>query len=120
VRNKLFHVLGGFAVTLATLAAPANCHAQSIRESVLKLSTADVEIILNNSQRPFQAPNSYQTSTLRKRVMMGLVIGTAGGMVAGIPLYRYCSNEGGSGCGRAILYFGALGAGIGAAIGATR
>jgi hypothetical protein len=55
-----------------------------------------------------------------KRVLMAAVIGTIGGMVAGIPLYRYCSNEGGSDCRYALLYTGAIGAGVGAAIGARR
>ena len=51
---------------------------------------------------------------------MGAVMGTIGGMVAGIPLYRYWPNEGGTGCARIPLYIGALGAAIGAVIGVGR
>jgi hypothetical protein len=118
--RRISQVFIGIATLVATLVAPAGSEAQSINESRLNLATANVQMIRNTSQPRVKAPANHRASSLRKRIVMGAVIGTIGGMVAGIPLYRYCSNEGGSGCGRIPLYFGALGAGVGVAIGAGR
>ncbi len=118
--KRISTVFIGIGMIVTTLATPARSQAQNTHEPMLNLSTPNVQVILSTSQPRYKAPANHRASSLRKRIVMGAVIGTVGGMVAGIPLYRYCSNEGGSGCGRIPLYFGALGAGIGVAIGAAR
>ena len=111
---------GMAALTVALLGAPADSSAQSIRASALKLSAPDTAPALDAKQWNFRRPPRQRSGSLRKRVLMGTVIGAVGGMLAGIPYYRYCSDEGGSDCRYTLLYTGALGAGVGAAIGARR
>jgi hypothetical protein len=109
----------GMAVlTVALLGSPTHSSAQSIRASVLKLSAPGAAPTLDAKQWSFRKPPQRRSGSRRKRVLMGTVIGAVGGMLAGIPYYRYCSDEGGSDCRYTLLYTGAIGAGVGAAIGA--
>lgn len=117
--KPLFQVACGIAVIAVLLAVPSRVQAQSITESVSKLSHAELQSIVNTSATQAGVTANRHARSLRRRAVIGVLIGTIGGLVAGYPLYRYCSNEAGNGCARIPLKFAALGAAVGTVIAVT-
>jgi hypothetical protein len=122
MRNKLFNLSCGIAVMVAMLGAPAHGQAQSIGESVTKLSVTDIQRMLDTSEARSNQTNqtAERTHSVRRNAIVGALIGLAPSLTAGLLIHRYCNNEVVGGCSiRIPIALAAAGAGIGAALGAA-
>ena len=120
--NRWLNVPCSLAVLVAILGAPAHGQAQSISESISKLSVTDIQRVLAT---PEARSNQTSQATARKHsvkrnAIVGALIGLAPGLTAGLLIYKYCNNEVVGGCSIGVpIGFAAAGAGIGAALGAA-
>jgi hypothetical protein len=109
-------VLSGLIV-VGMLGLPAQAQAQSISESVEKLTAVDAQTLAFESakQGGYRRGRHY-ARTGREIARRAAVFGTIVGLAAGITIARYCREEGTSCPGSAMGGF-AYGAGIGAVVG---
>jgi hypothetical protein len=120
--NRWFNVPCGLGLLVAILVAPTHGQAQSISESVSKLSVTDIQRVLDTSEaRSNQAGQAAaRKHSVKRNALVGALIGVAAGLTAGVPIYKYCNNEVVGGCSIGVpIGFAAAGAGIGAALGAA-
>ena len=116
MRPAVRRVLGGIVVVVM-LGMPARLQAQSITESVVKLSPMEAELISHGSaaQGRYPAARHYARSG-RELAIRSAVFGTITGLASGIAVSRYCHEEGTS-CPRSAFSFFVYGAAIGAVVG---
>ena len=103
--NNLLSRVYGVAL-VAVLATPVVGAAQPITDSVVKLSNADLQRMLATSDVSPEQTAAPRRKSLRKRVLIGAVIGA----IPGLALYPYCVNVSSSPCWALPIYFGGFGA----------
>jgi ABC-type nitrate/sulfonate/bicarbonate transport system permease component len=114
--------IGCAIAIVALLGLPASGQAQSIADSVSKLSNADIHRVLQqpasaNHSQPIGRQAGITFKSVAKGAATGAAIGLLSGLVAGAMINRYCHNEGAS-CGHVVVKLSMTGLGLGAAIGA--
>ena len=120
MRPSVRRALGGILVILV-LGTPVRPHAQSITESVVKLSPMEAELISQGSAAQRRSrPARHHARSGRELARRAAIVGTITGLAMGITVARYCREEGTSCPGPAFSYFvygGAIGAVVGIATG---
>jgi hypothetical protein len=104
-------------VVLAMLGVPVRAHAQSITESVSKMSPMDAQMISEGLASQSRYPRTRRRAASGRELAIRAAVGAViVGLAAGITIARYCREEGNS-CPGAAFKFGLYGAAIGAAVG---
>jgi hypothetical protein len=110
-------------VITALLGLPASGWAQSLTDSAMKITNAELDRALQSSALANQGqPSRRNSNGILKSVVTGAAKGAAigfiAGLVAGAMVNRYCENENAS-CSHVVAKVSVTGLGIGAAFGAA-
>jgi hypothetical protein len=115
-----FHLIWCAIGIVAVLGRPTPSQAQTITDSIARLSDADIHQALNRatSANPGQWALS-RSERVREGAKRGAIVGLIAGFIAGLKINSACRDEGGA-CREVVIALSGLGAGIGAGIGAVR
>jgi hypothetical protein len=104
-------------VVVSMLGLPARAPAQSITESVAKMSPMDAQMISEGLALQGRYPRTRQRAASgRELAIRAAIFAAITGVTFGVVISRYCREEGSS-CPGAAFKYGVYGAAIGAAVG---